>query len=70
MQDDMEMTIDERRKYLRLMRARYLQADGAGRSHLLDEMQTLSGMHRKSLIRLLHTRDLARRPRTKHTEFA
>jgi len=68
MQDHIQMTIDERRKYLRLMRARYFQADRAGRSQLLDEMQTVSGMHRKSLIRLLHKCDLARRPRTKQRQ--
>jgi|SRR5689334_749851 hypothetical protein len=65
MQDSTQMTITERRKYLSLMRARYRLADRAGRGRLLDEMQSVSGMHRKSLLRLLHAVDLARRPRTK-----
>jgi transposase InsO family protein len=64
MQDDTQMTITERRKYLGLMRGRYLLADRAGRGPLLDEMEVVTGLHRKSLLRLLHTSDLARRPRT------
>jgi transposase InsO family protein len=65
MQDDIQMTITERRKYLGLMRGRYLLADRAQRSQLLTEMEAITSMHRKSLLRLLHTPDLARRPRTK-----
>src|SRR5688572_30288416 len=64
MQDDTQMTITERRKYLGLMRGRYLLADRAGRGPLLFEMEVVTGLHRKSLLRLLHTSDLARRPRT------
>lgn len=58
------MTVDERRKYLRLMQKRYEQADRKERSRLLDEMEQVSGLHRKSLVRLLGT-DLTRRPRSK-----
>ena len=47
------MTIDERRKYLKKMQERYLEADRPGRGHLLDEMETITGLHRKSLIRLM-----------------
>src|SRR5690349_10061718 len=65
MQDTIQMTITERRKYLSLMRARYLGADRTERGRLLDEMQSVTALHRKSLLRLLHTADLARRPRTK-----
>jgi len=60
------MTIDERRKYLRKMQERYLQADRTGRGRLLDEMETVTGLHRKSLIRLLRgnlTRQTRRRQR-------
>ena len=56
------MTIDERRKYLHLMQERYLQTDREQRGHLLDEMQTVTQLHRKALIRLMH-RSLHRRPR-------
>lgn len=63
MVDDEQMTIDERRKYLKRMRPRYEAADRVGRQGLLDEMEAVTGMHRKSLLRLLHTPDLARAPR-------
>lgn len=58
------MTIDERRKYLRRMKKRYVCADRAERSRLLDEMEALTGMHRKGLIRLMHS-SLERKPRRK-----
>jgi hypothetical protein len=57
-----KMTIDERRKYLRKMQDRYLQADRKERGRLLDEMETVTELHRKSLIRLMKG-SLARRPR-------
>ena len=65
MQDDTPMTITERRKYLGLMRGRYLLADRSARGQLLFEMEAVTSLHRKSLLRLLHSSDLARRPRTK-----
>lgn len=58
-----EMTIDERRKYLAKMQGRYRAADRAGRGALLTEMQAVTGLHRKSLTRLLAAPSLARRPR-------
>jgi hypothetical protein len=57
-----EMTIDERRKYLRKMQKRYWQADRKERGRLLDEMETVTELHRKSLIRLMKG-DLTRKPR-------
>jgi hypothetical protein len=48
------MTIDERRKYLRVMQKRYLQADCKERERLLDEMEAVTELHRKSLIRLMN----------------
>ena len=60
-----EMTIDERRKYLKKMQPRYRAADRAGRSALLTEMAAVTGLHRKSLIRLLAAPALARRPRAR-----
>jgi len=59
------MSIDERRKYLHKMRIRYWQAKGKKeRSRLLDEMQAVTGLHRKSLLRLIHG-ELARKSRRK-----
>ncbi|HEY6510038.1 MAG TPA: hypothetical protein VIY56_18575 [Vicinamibacterales bacterium] len=59
------MTIDERRKYLRQMARRYIAGDRVARGALLMEMETVTGMHRKSLIRLLGSETLERRPRAK-----
>ena len=60
---DEQMTIDERRKYLKRMRARYQQADRLGRGVLLDEMEAVTNLHRKSLLRLLGPAGLDRKPR-------
>jgi hypothetical protein len=59
-----KMTIDERRKYLRIMRRRYIKAGRKEQAQLLDEMEATTGLHRKSLIRLMNS-DLERRPRSK-----
>ena len=60
---DDAMTINERRKYLTKMQSRYRQADRRERGALLTEMETITGMHRKSLTRLMTQRSLTRRPR-------
>ncbi len=57
------LTIDERRKYLKRVWPRYRQADRAGRGRLLTEMEQVTGLHRKSLVRLLAAPSLERRPR-------
>jgi len=44
------MTIDERYKYLRCMKRRYRKANRKERSRLLDEMEAVAGLHRKSLF--------------------
>ncbi len=57
------MNVNERRKYLHKMRIRYWQAkQKSERSRLLDEMQAVTGLHRKSLLRLING-ELARKPR-------
>jgi len=56
------MHIQERYPYLRRMQPRYRKASRQAKSRLLDEMMTHTGLHRKSLIRLLNS-DLRRRPR-------
>jgi len=61
MQD--EMTIDERRKYVKLMYPRYCQAKRKHRSDLLSEMEQVTKMHRKSLTRLLNAQSLDRKKR-------
>jgi len=64
MPDD-AMTISERRKYLERMEGRYRRADRLGQGQLLDEMETMTGLHRKSLLRLLGLGGLVRQPRTR-----
>jgi hypothetical protein len=51
MPSDERMSIDERRKYLKLVAPRYAVAKRRGRSELLTEMAVVTGLHRKSLIR-------------------
>ena len=58
------MTVNERRKYLKLMKPLYQQAKRGERSRLLSDMQEVTGLHRKSLLRLLHASSLARKKRT------
>ena len=53
MATDNEMTIDERYKYLRIMREEYEKADRRGRGLLLDQMEKVTNLHRKSLVRLM-----------------
>ena len=60
---DDRMTVNERRKYLTLMRPRYVQANRVGRGGLLTEMAAVTGLHRKSLVRLLGAPSLERAPR-------
>ena len=57
-----KMSIDERYKYLRCMKRRYRKAKRKERSRLLDEMEAITELHRKSLIRLIHS-SLERQPR-------
>jgi len=59
-----QMSVNERRKYLKLVKPRYQQAKRAERSRLLTEMEHVTGLHRKSLLRLLHARSLTRKKRT------
>ena len=65
MRADEGMTLDERRKYLGQMMKRYRTADRAGRGLLLTEMEVVTGLHRKHLVRLLAPGGLIRRRRGK-----
>jgi IS30 family transposase len=58
------MPINERYQYLRRMKPRYQRADRSERGVLLDEMETFTGLHRKSLLRLIHS-SLERKPRSR-----
>ena len=62
------MSTSERRSYIRQMQPRYQRARKREKQELLDEMELVTEMHRKSLTRLLNSRDLSpkapkRRPR-------
>src|SRR3954452_22610685 len=57
------MTVDERRKGLKRMQKRYLAASREERSRLLDELAELTGLHRKSVVRLMKGASLERQPR-------
>jgi hypothetical protein len=59
-----QMTVNERRKYLKLMKPHYQKAKRAERSRLLTDMEEVTGLHRKSLLRLLHASSLNRKKRT------
>ncbi len=65
MPNEEKMTIDERRNYLRLVNERYLKGSKRERGRLLDEMEAVTGLHRKGLIRLM-SGSLERRPRSLH----
>src|SRR2546426_5540389 len=59
-----EMNVNERRKYLKRMKGRYVAAKRAERGRLLSEMEQVTGLHRKSLTRLMHAGSLERKKRT------
>jgi len=57
------MNVNERRKYLHKMRIRYWQAQKRNeKGQLISEMVAVTGLHRKSILRLIKG-DLARKPR-------
>ena len=60
---DEKMNVNERRKYLKLVEPRYAKAGRAERSALLTEMAAVTGLHRKSLLRLMHGPTMERAPK-------
>lgn len=64
MSKDEKMNIDERYKYLRLVRPRYLKAGRKEKGQLLDEMMAVTGLERKTLIHLM-SGGLIREPRSR-----
>src|SRR6266852_9129514 len=65
-----EMTVNERRKYLKRMKVRYIADKRAERGQLLTEMEQVTELHRKSLTRLMQAASLERKrrqtPRARH----
>ena len=61
------MNIDERRKYLNLVRPRYRKAGRKEKGQILDEMVAVTGLERKTLIHLMRG-SLERKPRSKERE--
>jgi hypothetical protein len=53
MNTELRMNLDERRKYLRVQRVRYVEASRSERGRLLDEMEQVTQLDRKTLIRLM-----------------
>ena len=60
-----EMSINDRRMYLKQMKKRYVTATRAERGRLLSEMEQVTGLHRKSLTRLMQAGSLERTPRSR-----
>lgn len=58
------MNVNERRKYLHKMWGRYRKADKSEKTRLLDEIEAVTGLHRKSIIRTLNGQ-LSRKKRSK-----
>jgi hypothetical protein len=63
MPNNERMSIDERRKYLKLVAPRYAKARQKERGELLTEMGEVTKLHRKSLIRLMNMPNLDRAPK-------
>lgn len=57
------MDVNERRKYIHKMWGRYRKGNKAEKGRLLDEMEAVIGLHRKTLIRILNGR-LSRKKRS------
>jgi len=55
-----EMSIDERYKYLRVKQRWYIQAYRNERGQMLDEIQQVTGLDRKTLIRHMKKRKVDR----------
>jgi hypothetical protein len=66
---DDKMSVNERRKYLKLVAPRYAKAGRVERSALLTEMGAVTGLHRKSLLRLMHGPTLERAPKRPRVRY-
>jgi hypothetical protein len=63
MPDNDGMTLGERYRYLARMRRRYVSADRRERGRLLDEIEAMTGLHRKSVLRRFQPGGLVRKLR-------
>lgn len=69
MTTDEKMNIDERHKYLRIQQPRYAQAQTRReKKELLDEMESVTGLHRKYLIQLMHQDTIKRHRRSRERD--
>lgn len=59
------MTVSERRKYIYKIWGRYRDSSKLEKGRLLDEAEIVTGLHRKSILRILNGR-LSRKPRVKN----
>ncbi len=64
MSTEEKMTIEERYKYLRMMKKRYERANRQEKGNILNEMEVFTGQHRKGLIRSMNGSP-ERQPRAK-----
>jgi hypothetical protein len=64
MSETESMTVNERRKYLHKMWKRYREGNKQDKSRLLDEIEAVTGLHRKSIIRTINGQ-LSRKKRTR-----
>ena len=66
MPNEDKMDIDERHKYLRIKQKPYRQAKRKERSRMLNEMEQVTGLDRKPLIRHMKRRKIERKVRRGH----
>ena len=64
MSETESMNVNERRKYIHKMWKRYREGDKREKGRLLDEIEAVTGQHRKSIIRTINGR-LSRKRRSK-----
>jgi hypothetical protein len=62
MSETEKMDVNERRKYIHKMWKRYREAEKKEKSRLLDEIESVTGLHRKSITRTINGR-LSRKKR-------
>jgi len=63
--EDEKMTVTERRTSLKKVKPLYASAERNKHSRILTEMEHVTGLHRKSLLRLLHALTLESKRREK-----
>jgi hypothetical protein len=64
MSETEKMNVDERRKYIHKMWKRYREADKKEKSRLLDEIEAVTSLHRKSITRTINGQ-LSRKKRSR-----